>query len=190
MKFDFGELFKGKRKNENLVLLIVILIIVVVVINYIWKDDNKKQEDTSQNQVVQVNTNNTDEDLETKLEDILSKISGVGRVKVMITYLESSSVEPIYDENSKVSNTTEADKDGTTRTISQTDNQRQIIYKENSDGSKEPITKSILNPKIAGAIIAASGAADSNVKAQIVQAVEAATGLATHKIQVFQMEEK
>ena len=63
-----------------------------------------------------------------------------------------------------MSNTVENDKSGGTRSISSIDNQRQIIYKENSDGSK--------------------------VKTNIISAVEAVTGLATHKIQVFRMEEK
>ena len=40
-----------------------------------------------------------------------------------------------------------------------------------------------------GAIITSEGANDVNVKTNIIQAVEAATGLATHKIQVFEMEE-
>lgn len=50
-----------------------------------------------------------------------------------------------------------------------------------------PVTQSIITPVIEGAVVTASGASDSNVKTNIVQAVEAATGLATHKIQVFEM---
>lgn len=56
-------------------------------------------------------------------------------------------------------------------------------------GNKEPITKSIISPKIEGAIITASGAGSSEVRANIIQAVEAVTGIATHKIQVFKMNE-
>ena len=41
--------------------------------------------------------------------------------------------------------------------------------------------------KIEGTIITAEGAGDANVKENIIQAVSAATGLASHKIQVFQM---
>ena len=75
-----------------------------------------------------------------------------------------------------------------TRTISQTDSQKEIIYKENKDGSKEPATQSVLKPKIEGAIVVAKGASSSEIKSKIIQAVEAATGLANHKIQVFEME--
>ena len=39
-----------------------------------------------------------------------------------------------------------------------------------------------------GAIITAKGADNVAVKTNIIQAVEAVTGLATHKIQVFEMD--
>ena len=68
----------------------------------------------------------------------------------------------------------------------QSSNKKEVIYQE-INGEKEPVTQSVIKPKIEGAIITAVGANDSNVKSNIVQAVEAATGLATHKIQVFEM---
>ena len=190
------KIFNGKRKTENLIVFLVLIIIVVVAINYIWNGNTSKTKDINNdqtknnNEVVQVSNDISSEDeLEKKLENILSNISGVGKVKVMITYSESNIVVPIYDENIKNSNTTESDDSGGIRTILETDNQKQVIYKENNDGSKEPAYQSILKPKIEGAIIAAVGADNATVKTKLIQAVEAATGLATHKIQVFEMEE-
>lgn len=197
MKDKLKNMFTGKKRNENLVVLLVLVIIVVISINYIWRDgNNKKSNPVQKNEisedknVKEVSNDNTDSstDLEKKLEDILSKIAGVGETKVMITYAESSSVEPVYDENIKSSNTVESDKSGGTRSISETNNQKQVIYKQNSDGSKEPITKSLVSPKIEGAIIAARGASNDDVKAKIIEAVGAATGISAHKIQVFEME--
>ena len=197
MKDKLKNMFTGKKRNENLVVLRVLVIIVVISINYIWRDgNNKKSNPVQKNEisedknVKEVSNDNTDSstDLEKKLEDILSKIAGVGETKVMITYAESSSVEPVYDENIKSSNTVESDKSGGTRSISETNNQKQVIYKQNSDGSKEPITKSLVSPKIEGAIIAARGASNDDVKAKIIEAVGAATGISAHKIQVFEME--
>ena len=198
MKEKLKNMFKGKKKTENLIVLVVILIVTVVAINYIWSDekkdtDGKIKDDSNEKKsvgVVQVNNDLTQDDLEMKLENILKKISGVGNVKVMLTYSESSVLNPIYNEDSSVSNTNETDSSGGTRTVTETDSQREVVYKENTDGSKEPLTQSISSPKIEGAIIVASGAEDANVKSSIVQAVEAATGLATHKIQVFKMEEE
>lgn len=75
---------------------------------------------------------------------------------------------------------------GGNRKITQTTNKKEVIYQE-INGEKVPVTQSIVKPKIEGAIITAIGASDIKIKTNIVQAVEAATGLATHKIQVFEM---
>ena len=194
MKDKLKNMFKGKKKTENLIVLIVILIITVVAINYIWSGDSKKTDNLNEEsliedtKIVQVSSNQTNDELEKRLENILSKISGVGNVKVMITYYESSMLMPIFNEDSKESTTDETDSSGGSRNIKETDSQKEVVYKENNDGSKEVVTQSISSPKIEGAIIVAQGAESLDVKASIIQAVEAATGLATHKIQVFKME--
>lgn len=187
----------NKKKIENLVFLVVILIITVVAINAIWNGNSKKnkQDENSQNskQLAQnVNnttietSSNTSKELEKNLETILSRIQGVGEVKVFINYSESSEVVPMYNEASKNSNTEETDTQGGIRKIQEQDSQKEIIYKE-ENGEKVPITKKIVEPKVQGAIITAKGASDVNIKTSIIQAVEAVTGLATHKIQVFEM---
>ena len=51
----------------------------------------------------------------------------------------------------------------------------------------EIIVQKKISPKIEGAIITATGANNSNVKANIIQAVAAVTGIATYKVQVFEM---
>ena len=68
-----------------------------------------------------------------------------------------------------------------TRVTQESDSSREVIYQDD-----EIIVQKTKSPKIEGAIIAATGANNSSVKASIIQAVEAATGLATHKIQVFE----
>lgn len=189
----------NKRKIENLVFLVIILIITVVIINYVWsgeKSSNKKVTNSTGKQLATINNNqtlassqynNTESiSLEEKLEDILSKIEGVGSVKVFINYSESSETVAMYNENSKTSTTEETDKSGGTRKVEQTDSQKEVIYQE-QNGTKTPIVQKTVEPKIEGAIITAKGAGDINVKTSIIQAVEAATGLATHKIQVFTM---
>jgi stage III sporulation protein AG len=63
-----------------------------------------------------------------------------------------------------------------------------VIYQE-INGEKVPVTQSVIKPKIEGAVVTAQGAKNSEIKANIMQAIEAATGLETHKIQVFEMVE-
>lgn len=183
----------NKKKIENIMVFIVILAITIIAINYIWNGDKQSKssntvpEAEGRNDVVQVSSEINYDENEEKLANILSNISGVGKVKVLLTYSETSTYVPIYNENLKQSNTTETDSSGGSRIVSETDSQKEVIYKEDSSGNQEPVTQSIISPKIEGAIITAQGADNAEVKTSIIQAVEAATGLATHKIQVFKM---
>ncbi len=189
----------NKKKIENLVFFVVLLIVTIVIINLIWngnKQASKQENNTSSKQlassnytatkVSRENDSVTTDDLSEKLELILSKIQGVGEVKVFVNYSESSEVVAMYNENTKTSNTEENDTSGGVRKIQETDSQKDIIYQE-ENGEKTPITQKIIQPKVEGAIITAKGANNAEVKTKIVQAVEAVTGLATHKIQVFEM---
>lgn len=108
----------GKKKIENIVVFIIILIVTVIAINTIWSGDNKeeqtenaKQDTTKQLATVEQNSTSTnnEESIEEQLETILSNIDGVGKVKVLITYSQSSEVVAMYNENSKSSLVEEKD---------------------------------------------------------------------------------
>ncbi|MBO5478912.1 MAG: hypothetical protein J6A04_04295 [Clostridia bacterium] len=184
----------SKKKIENIVVLILILIITIIAINAIWNGDKKqttRQEQTTvPTKQLAVETGDNEEsnedDIQTKLENILCNIDGVGKVKVLISYSESSEVIAMYNENSKNSQIEEKDSGGGTRVTTQEDTQKDIIYKE-ENGEKIPITQKVVSPKIEGAIVTAQGAGSANVKNNIILAVEAVTGLSSHKIQVFEM---
>lgn len=188
----------NKKKIENLVVFMIILIITIIIINTIWNgeekaekepanDSNKKLAQTTQT-TPEINNTISEDTTVKNLEDILSKINGVGQVKVMITYSQTSQTIPLYNEDSSEKNTEETDTQGGNRKVTETDTKKEIIYKEES-GEKIPITQSIVSPVMEGAIITAQGASNANVKTNIIQAVEAVTGLSTHKIQVFEMSE-
>ncbi len=184
----------NKKKIENLIFFVILLIATIVMINYIWngkKSSNKTLTNTAGKQLAMTDNSSStsikdSENLEQKLESILSQIQGVGEVQVFINYSESSETVAMYNENTKTSTTEETDTSGGTRKVESTDSQKELVYQE-ENGEKTPIIQKTVQPKIEGAIITAKGASNATVKTNIVQAVEAATGLATHKIQVFEM---
>lgn len=108
---------EGSKKNiENLVVFLILLIITIIAINTIWNKDEKQEEQTSTYKVLAENTinesnnlENSEYDLEQRLEDILYKMTGVGKVKVLVTYSQTSSVIPMYSENESTSVTEEKD---------------------------------------------------------------------------------
>ena len=179
-----------KKKIENLVVLVLVIIITVVAINYIWNGNKKENkivtEDSTKKLAENKEENSKSDDLEMKLENILSKINGVGNVKVLVTYSQTSRVIPMYDEDSTQTTTEETDSSGGTRITNEISSKKDIIYEEKENG-KSPITQSVVSAKIEGAIVTAEGAQNAEVRTNIIQAVEAVTGLATYKIQVFEM---
>lgn len=181
----FKEEGNNKKKIENLVFFLIILVITIVAINFIWKDDKKDDTNTNDNSKKLATTTQEqtyqEDSLETKLENILSNISGVGNVNVLLTYNETEELIPVYNESDKRSTTNEVDSEGGTRVIEEVDSSKEVVYQND-----EIITQKKISPKIEGAIITAIGANNATVKANIIQAVEAATGIATHKIQVFE----
>ena len=183
--------FKSKEKRiENLIFLLVILIITLLIINSILNKDEENniiETTTKDVNVSQVSLDNTslsytNIELEEKVEEILSKLKGVTNVYVLITYSESEEIVQIYNENNSKSETEEGEGENK-KIIKEESVTKDVIL----DNSSNVLTKKKISPKIEGAIIIAKGAEDINVKTNIVSAVEAITGLASHKIQVFEM---
>ena len=184
---------KDKKKQiENIVVFIIILIVTVLIINNMWSSEEKEKSEEihdSTRVLAQISSSNGKDDLENRLENILETISGVGRVNVLIKYSESSTVVAMYNETTSESTTKESDGDGGSKDVKETENKKEIVYTD-EDGTNKPITEKVVMPVIEGAIVTARGAGNANVKASIVSAVEAVTGLAVHKIQVFEMNSK
>lgn len=180
----------SKKKAENIIFFVVVLIVTLIIINTIWSKDKKTNENTNKNEILQekafANNQTQKQELEEKLENILSTIKGVGKVSVFVNYSESSSVVAMYDESTTTSTTEEGDSSGGTRNVTETQVQKDVIFSEDS-GKKEPVTQKTTMPTIQGAIITAEGGSDVKIKTDIISAVEAVTGLAVNKIQVFEM---
>ena len=174
-----------KRKIENLVVFLIILIITLIIINKIIEgnESEKIMEENSNIELVSSLENDveiaSEYDLEKRLKEILSKISGVGEVDVLITYSETESISPLYNEDISESISTNENGEKT-----ETKSESKEIF---TNSQNEAVLQKRFYPKIAGAIVIAEGAGNAEVKTNIIYAVEAVTGLLTHKIQVFEM---
>lgn len=108
----------NKKTIENLVVFLILLIVTIISINLIWgKEKAKEQKDQGQENykvLAQTENNSTisktsEYNLENELEDILSKISGVGKVQVLVTYSETREVVAMHNEAKNTSRTEESD---------------------------------------------------------------------------------
>lgn len=134
-------IFKDKnKKTENLVVFLVILVITLIIMNSIIKeDDTKKEKEHSGTELVSSGIRNQEisTDLEKRLEAILSKIDGVGEVSVLVTYSQSNTIIPMYNESMSKSVTEETDTSGGVRTIQSEDAEKSVVTGSDSN----PVTR-------------------------------------------------
>ena len=109
-----------------------------------------------------------------ELEDILGQISGVGKIKVLIT--EADGAETVYqtDENRSVSQGTE-------------NTRIETIVVKNADKGESGLIRSVSPPVYLGAIVVCEGGNSPTVKLSIVQAVSNVTGIPSDRITVLKM---
>ncbi len=153
--------FLKKEKNKKLVYVILIIGVILLSLPSFLP---QKEAEPSRETVV-------NERLEERLSNIISEISGVGKVKVMITYKSTSEKRVAKDKNTR--------------------NSANEIYEEEknvllgSGSEQKPFITREEMPKILGVAVVAEGGGRDDVKAEISRAVRALTGVSANNIAVF-----
>lgn len=176
-----------KKKVENLIYFLVMLVILVIGMNTIFFKNDKEKIQTNQiKESSNTNSNNLENtnNIEEKLEKILSKVKGVTNVNVMVTYESDKQVVPIYNLEEKETTTKETDSSGGIRDTNQKDYTRQVIFQEKGNDSTIVVEKN-LEPKIAGVIVVANYNEDKNIKQDIISAVATASNISEYRVKVL-----
>ena len=179
-----------KLKNDkNKALEKIIIVLVIGVVFMIVGDLGNDKEENIDKQCIEKEPQNTPiyQDIEEKMECILSKIEGAGKVKVMVTYKTSKEIIHQIEQKESTNNTKEEDGGGGVRETRQHETAKSIIFEE-ANGQKKAIIKKEIEPLIKGVVVVAEGAADANVKMNLQMATKILTDIPIHKISVFVME--
>lgn len=116
----------------------------------------------------------SEEQLEQRLESILSTIDGAGRVRVMITFENTSELVTAMDSQVSVSGDSSSE-DITPALVS-------------SGNEESPIIISEKMPSIRGVIIVAEGAVNIRVRVDLQTAAQTVLGILPDRINVFTMQ--
>lgn len=108
------------------------------------------------------------------LAEILSQMSGVGKVKVMLTIAVGETT--IFHNNEQINT-----GDGTSFI------QKETVIVTDSERNEKPLITQVIPAKYQGAVIVCQGAGDPAVKLAVVDAVSKATGLGADQISVLKM---
>lgn len=125
--------------------------------------------------------------LERQLEEALSYMEGVGKVKVMITI--QSSAEQVVEKDNKNSRagTTESDTEGGMRNVNEMENEEITIYKEDEEGNQSPYVIKKILPGIEGVVVVAQGGGNSYVCKNITEVIQSLFNVEANRIKVVKM---
>lgn len=166
------------KKDKWLIVLLAGLLLVVLALPV---SDTKSGQTQEEKQVQQVENASEDvytDALETRLENALAKVKGVGSVKVMITLAASS--EKVVEKDQEMTSEAQEGEDGRKNTSSS----ETAVY-TNENGEETPYVKQELSPRIEGVLVIAEGGDNAVVIENITEAVQALFGVDTHKIKVM-----
>jgi stage III sporulation protein AG len=120
---------------------------------------------------------------EERLTALLSQLPGVRDVRVMVNVDSTEEVVYAHNEQEQRQTVNETDKQGGTRvTTSQTGNDQVVVVKQ---ATEQPLVVKRVRPQVRGVLVAAKGAEDARVQAEIVQAVQSVLGVPPHRIAVI-----
>lgn len=178
----FNELFNDteKKKLKPLIFLAGICVLALIVIS-VMPDTKKDESNVSTDTEVKTSAKETEENLEDKLTQILSKISGAGDVDVMITFQSSEEIVPAYNSNTTTETTKEQDSSGGERTTTSSTENKTMI----TSSSNEPVIIKTSEAEIKGVIVVASGANDPAVKELLYDAVKTSLQVSGHQVEIY-----
>lgn len=181
---EYFDSISNKEIMRNLFIILIVGIILFLIADIFIGKDKKYVNNIYELDSSESLTNNYSDYsslLEKKLEDILSQLKGVGKVKVMITLEDTTEVVPAFNTTKNNETTKENDAQGGTREIVREDMTIQVVTNDNG----EPIVLKEIRPTIKGVIVLADGAEDLYIKEMLYEAVKTALGIPGNRVEVY-----
>ncbi len=148
------------------------------------KSSTNVQNDTN---TTSYDTNTYITEMETKLENILKKVSGIGDVEVMITLKASGEQVPLKDNPSTQESLNEVDGEGGSRTNNSLTREEDTVLVTNENGDSVPYIIQEYEPQIQGVVVIAEGGDNAEIVMNIIKAAEVLFDVPAHKVKVMKM---
>lgn len=199
--------WKEKMTKDNFLILILLGILLLVVA---WPVQKEEKENISQsgqwdskNAILDLSgagsADSGDQDpslsvlvpeyaayLEEALEQLLSTMEGVGKVKVMVTLEDCGETLVEKDQVSRHNGTTEVDSAGGSRNTTDISREESTVF-SGQGSAGEPFIRQVKYPKVLGVAVSAEGGGNAEAAQKITRAIQALFGIDAHKIIIVKM---
>ena len=173
------------KRIKHLDIILTVLFIAIILLIYFSTfsssstnvKENNTQSQLGQNQTISQTNNNSllnyANQIECRLEGIIGQIKDAGLVKIAVSF--DGEIQTVIAYTTKI----EELENGT-----KTETKSPVLI-TNKDGQTEPIVLETIMPKVKSIVVVASGAKNTNVKLEILRAVQAVLGLPSSNIEIF-----
>lgn len=191
-----NQILEKLLKKENMIVLVLLGILLLVIAIPVGDDTSEEKvpqgEDSEKekDELYEVQADDNLEyclQLESRIEELLSSMDGVGEVQAMVTLVTSKELVVEKDEPVTRSTVTEKDGDGGSRSTNESSFDYETIYETDDAGNKKPYVIKQIEPEIQGITVVAQGGGNALVQKNISEVLEALFHVEAHKIKVVKM---
>lgn len=178
---------KLQSKKAAMILVLVAFAGIVLILLSEWVHfGSSGSKQTAQSDDIQAYENETEQ----RLETIIGRISGVGRVQVLVT--AESGVENVYEQDSKSQTDTSRQQsgDGSVQTQASGTNEQNPTVVEDSGGGQQALLRVQKQPEVLGVVVVCDGGGSADVQESVVNAVTVALGITSNQVSVNPMRAK
>ncbi len=186
--------WKKRLTKENMAVMALLGLLLMVIALPVKKE---KQTDTQRmssdaGEAAEPQRQETQEEeyarqMEERLEELLSAMEGVGKVKVMVTLRSSREQVVEKDVPSSMDTMKESDSAGGSRETASSQQQESTVYTTTSAGERQPYVVMTLEPAVEGVTVVAQGGGEGIVQKNITEVIQALFDIEAHKIRVVKM---
>ena len=127
------------------------------------------------------------ENLEKRVEEMLSGMAGAGKVQVMITVSDTGTEILEKDTEINAADLEETDDAGEKKKNTESGQREEAVYFRDAEGNEIPYVVQRKLPEVTGVVVIAEGAGNETVKENIIGAVGVLFNLNEHRIKVIRM---
>lgn len=176
----------GKRLKADLVAVLATGVMLILLGNAFFgqgKSSSTVSKPLVQNSKEDESDSTEYEDLENRMTELFSSISGAGNVRVMITFKTGS--EMVVAQEEKVEESASAESGGKTK--QEHSSETKVVLLDGTGSSNTPLVLKEKAPEIEGVVIVAQGGDDIFVKEALTRGAEVLLNVPAHKVEVFKM---
>lgn len=181
-----------REAPKKLILMAVCgILILFLSLPEIWKGWSREEKQESKNEpvaeeAVRDETSLYVREMEERLEAVLGKIEGAGRVSVMLTVKDTR--EEVTEKNRPSTQENSRSTDGgRNENSTRIEMGEETIFTQTEEGNNVPFVIKQVMPKVEGVLVIMEGADNASLKTDIIEGIQVLFGLPVHKIKVIRM---